>query len=110
MQTRDQGPNSGALELQAEQPDEKAPAQSADTPPAHSRLHLPWHIFVASGCVHLAITWSLDGIPAARGEPWALRWMRALAEHPVRGPLGLAMAWLGARALLRAALNRPPHS
>ena len=59
-------------------------------------------VFVAAFAVHRLLAWALDARPAALGEPLTLRWLRALAEHPIRGPLGLALAVLALRALGRA--------
>jgi hypothetical protein len=56
----------------------------------------------------LVLTWalgvSMEALPPAWGEPWLLRWARALAEHPVRTALALGLAlWA-----LRPARNPRP--
>ena len=77
----------------------------AQRPPA-----IPWRVFVGAITIQLAIKWALNGLPALTDEALALRWLRALVEHPYRGPLGLALLWLGIRSLVRAAFNQPERS
>lgn len=44
-----------------------------------------------------SLRWFLERLPAAIGEPLALRWLRALVDHPVRTPLAFAILALGWR-------------
>lgn len=59
---------------------------------------------------HQLLVWVLEARDPVCGESYGLRWLRALAEHPVRGPLGLALALLALVDLLRALLNRPERT
>jgi hypothetical protein len=74
------------------------------------RPGFPWVLFACAETAYLLIKWSISAIPASFGEPLGLRWLRAFAEHPVRSPLGLALAYVGLAALARALLNRPPRA
>lgn len=65
-----------------------------------------WRTLAAALVFHMGLVWALDALPPRTGEVLPLRWLRALAEHPIRGPLGLALAVLGVRLLLRA-LRQP---
>ena len=67
-------------------------------------------LLVLAFAVHRIVVWALDARPAALGEPLALRWLRALADHPVRGPLGLVLALLAIRALYRAIGGSAPRA
>ena len=67
-----------------------------------------WLMLLGATAAHTALIWVLDAIPVHNNEHVTLRWLRALAEHPVRGPLGLALAAVGALKFVRAALNRSP--
>ena len=91
----------------------EGPESSDFEPPARTVAHhpqLPWALFATAICGYLSVKWTMAAIPASSGEALALRWLRAFSEHPVRSPLGLVLAWIGLRALLRAALNRPARS
>ena len=69
----------------------------------------PWHFWRAllgAIVVQEGLNWTLDAIPPRTGESTVLRWLRALGEHPFRGPLGLTLACLGCAQLVRALLNR----
>ena len=84
-------------------------ASDPDLSPAPAPWHF-WRALLASIAVYEGLIWVLDAIPTRVGEPLVLRWLRALGEHPLRGPLGLTLAWLGVVQLLRAALNRPTRA
>jgi hypothetical protein len=51
--------------------------------------------------VALAVPWALEALlgtwPPRLGEPWLLRWARALAEHPTRTALALGLAFWALR-------------
>lgn len=55
----------------------------------------------------MALSWALgvsvQALAPDWGEPWLLRWARALGEHPVRTALAL---WLGLWALRPARRDR----
>jgi len=65
---------------------------------------MPGRRAIAIGLALWGLAWVTDraSVPEP-GEPLVLRWFRALAEHPVRGPLGLVLLTLAARP------NRPSH-
>lgn len=65
-----------------------------------------WRLLLGSIAAHTSLIWALEAIPAHTNELIGLRWLRALAEHPVRGPLGLALAVVGVVQLVRAVFNR----
>ncbi len=65
-----------------------------------------WRVLLCSMAAHTGLIWVLDAIPVHSNELLGLRWLRALAEHPVRGPLGLALAIVGVVQLVRAVFNR----
>ena len=98
------------MSIEPEEPAAGEPAPDCCIQQPSPRARLPWNVFIASELLYLAIKWTLDGIPPSTGEPLLQRWLRALVEHPVRSPLGLALAWLGACALTRGVLGRPPRS
>ena len=65
-----------------------------------------WPVLLGSMAAHTALIWALEAIPVHNNEFLGLRWIRALAEHPVRGPLGLALALVGVVQLVRAMQGR----
>ena len=65
-----------------------------------------WRVMLGSMAAHTGLIWVLEAIPVRTNELLGLRWLRALAEHPVRGPLGLALAVVGVVQLVRAVFNR----
>jgi len=65
-----------------------------------------WRALAVAFAACTGSSWILDALPPAIGEPVLLRWLRALAEHPVRGPLGLALAWIGLVLAFKAAFRR----
>ncbi len=84
--------------------DDEWPAAEPGEDPA-GQLHAPWHFWpalLASATAFAALTWVLDGLPAQNEEGLVLRWLRALAQHPVRGPVGLALVIVGTRQLVKA--------
>ena len=76
---------------------------TAERDPAARRFPL---LLLASIAAHAGLTWALDAVPVTIGEALVLRWLRALAEHPIRGPLGLALGATAVLHLAAAALNR----
>jgi GNAT superfamily N-acetyltransferase len=60
--------------------------------------------------LHRAVAWVLEALPCRRGESLVLRWLRSWADHPVRGPLGVALLVLALVELGRALSNRPPRA
>lgn len=65
-----------------------------------------WPVLLGSIAAHTALIWTLEAIPVHNNELLGLRWLRSLAEHPVRGPLGIALAIVGLVQLVRAVFNR----
>lgn len=65
-------------------------------------------LIVAVTGAYLLLKWALDGWPAVLDEPVVLRWLRGLAEHPVRAPVALVCIALGLRSALRVARGAPP--
>jgi hypothetical protein len=89
--------------------EEPFPADGSE--PAVQRRHGGfWSCLAAAVVLHRLAAWSLEARAPEDGEPLALRWLRSLADHPVRGPLGLALATTAAAECLRALLNRPPRT
>ena len=49
-------------------------------------------------------------IPPAPGEGWGLRWLRVLAEHPLRGGLALALGLLALASPPSRTAQEPPSA
>ena len=68
----------------------------------------PWTALASAAGAMWLLTWALGRVPAAVGEPWTVRWLRALVEHPYRSVLGLAALALGLGPRPTATPDRDP--
>ena len=75
-----------------------AEARPTSDPPRPPVLRI-WPCALAGWALWTVWAWWLEHEPAAFDEPLWLRWSRACAEHPVRGPLALGLLCLGLRRL-----------
>ena len=72
-------------------------------PPTPWASLAPWAIGAA---LWFAVSLLDAGVPSGPGEPLCARWLRKLAEHPLRGSLALGLL-LAAGGLLRGPRGAP---
>lgn len=74
-----------------------SPADTSRRPRAWARFALALTLSVV--CMSMLVV-ADESLPPSLDEAWSLRWLRALAVHPVRGTFALALLILGLRTLL----------